>query len=199
VRRAYPQVKYLWIIEFQKRGIPHFHVWLTLSAETPGLHEYLASTWHRIAEPESEFHYWWHMREENFIPWDMGSGTYLCKYLSKAYQKKIPSGFTGIGRFWGASRGMVGIPDAIMAADLPEAVAFVRTLCRHQETTLRKTKSSRKYHHQARRSPCSQRLPNGAIVARQLLNDKGVRDGIGKDEGKSSGLSRISAVAGHDE
>jgi len=169
MRRAYPQIKYLWILEFQKRAIPHFHIWLTVHHETPGLQRYLAETWHRIAEPESPDHLWWHLRGENFIPWKMDSGSYLCKYLDKCHQKNVPPNFTGIGRFWGASHGIVPSPVEIPIDEVPAPTLFVRTLCRHQETTLRRQNSKRRFHHQARRSSYSHRLPNAANVAIQLL------------------------------
>lgn len=169
IRREYPGTGYLWILEFQKRKVAHFHVWLTAAHDTPGLHRDLAQAWHRIAEPESEYHLWWHNRPENFIPWEMKSGGYLCKYLDKVHQKIIPQGFTGIGRFWGASRGLVPPPVIIDTEDIPEPVIFVRTICKHHEAALRKMDGRRKFHHQARRSPCSYRLPNAADVAWGLI------------------------------
>jgi hypothetical protein len=54
------------------------------------------------------------------IQWKMGSGSYLCKYLDKQYQKAIPDGFRNFGRWWGNSRGLVPDPDTITPADLDE-------------------------------------------------------------------------------
>lgn len=154
---------YLWILEFQRRGFPHIHLFLTISHETPGLHEFLARTWNRIAEPESGSHYAVHRHHENFIKWEMGAGSYLCKYLDKAHQKAVPEGFTGVGRFWAASRGIVPPPDIL---DDP-GIKAVRTICRHYEKSLRgsKWKSS------ARRSRFSFRLPNGAAIAKRLISE----------------------------
>lgn len=157
---------YLWILEFQSRGTPHFHIWLTLPVDTPQLHYFLADAWHRIAEPESPEHLKFHSHKKNFISWEMGSGAYLCKYLDKSAQKSVPHGFVGVGRFWGGSRNLVGPPDVVDMDGVPEPLSFIRTVCKHHEKSIRWSK----WKSHARRSSCSYRLPNGAQVARQLLD-----------------------------
>lgn len=123
IRKHYPSAMYLWIAEFQSRGVLHYHLFLTLPHDQEGLHEFLASAWHRIAEPESPQHLWFHRRPENFIKWDMCS-TYLAhKYLTKEAQKTIPSGFLGMGRFWGNSRNLLATPQVCTPADM----AFMAT------------------------------------------------------------------------
>lgn len=155
LRREYRGCHYLWIIEFQARGVPHFHLFLTLPHDTPGLHKNMAHKWHEIAEPESPSHLRFHLHHSNFIPWDMGTAGYLCKYLDKEHQKSVPEGFTGVGRFWGNSRGLV--PDAILVEmdDIDAAFSYetidvdtgevqefraseyvTRQLCRHHEKSL---------------------------------------------------------------
>lgn len=170
VRETFPGVGYLWILEFQSRGTPHFHLFTTLPHDKATGHT-LAAFWNRIAEPTSKQHLRFHRHESNFIPWDMGSGSYLCKYLDKEHQKQVPHGFTGVGRFWGNSRNLVPEPDTIEMKDIADSTTeyvctyIVRTLCRHHEKSLRRSpwKSS------ARKRPTSYTLPNGAAVARQLF------------------------------
>lgn len=118
IRILFPDVAYLWVLEFQSRGVPHFHVWLSLHHETPGLRSILAKAWHRIADPDSPSHLAFHQHRDNFIAWDMYSPGYLVKYLDKQHQKAVPAGFTGVGRFWGNSRGLLAIPEEITAEDL---------------------------------------------------------------------------------
>lgn len=166
LRRHHPGVGYLWILEFQSRGTAHFHLWLTLPQDTDGLHQFLAETWHRIAEPSSPSHLAVHLHERNFIRWEMGSGSYLCKYLDKAAQKVVPDGFTGVGRFWGASRGLVPPPDVLEPQQVADWKGLIRTVCRHHEKAVRWSK----WKSRARRGSCSHRLPNGAIVVRRLLS-----------------------------
>lgn len=131
LRRRFPGVHYLWVLEFQTRGVPHFHVWLNLPHYMRGLHRELAESWHRIAEPDSPEHLVWHLypgqpgwednpklKRPNLMPWDMYAPGYLCKYLDKQSQKAVPQGFTGCGRFWGNSRGLLAIPEGFTAEDL---------------------------------------------------------------------------------
>lgn len=186
LRKRFPDVAYLWVLEFQTRKTPHFHLFLSLPQDTPGLHKFLADRWHQVAEADSADHLWWHHRDENFIAWEMGSGGYLCKYLDKEHQKAVPEGFTGVGRFWGSSRGLVPDPIKIDTATLdaafgeedvdpatgeckrgfPASEFIVRQMCRHHEKTLRKSP----WRSSARKRPTSYTLPNGATVYQSLEN-----------------------------
>lgn len=173
-RNKYPSAGYLWILEFQSRGIPHFHLFTTLDHSSE-IGRNLADIWNRIAEPDSKAHLKFHRHESNFIPWDMGSGSYLCKYLDKTAQKFVPDGFTGVGRFWGNSRNLAPVLDEVIMDDVSAIVGqkavthIVRTLCRHHEKSLRKSpwKSS------ARKRSTSYTLPNGSTVLSRLLSSIG--------------------------
>lgn len=159
LRRLLPDVGYLWILEFQSRGVPHFHVWLT-EAFSVQVWKHLGSAWNRIAEPTSPDHLWWHTEERrergkvqrSFINWDMNSAGYLRKYMSKEAQKCVPEGFGWSGRFWGASRGLVPDPVVLEADELGDTVADVtRTVSKWVEA----------------------RRKRGARVARRIAEDKG--------------------------
>jgi hypothetical protein len=117
LRRNFPSVKYLWILEFQTRGFAHFHVFLNLPKDTPALHVHMAESWNRITG-EGETHKAFHLHERNFITWEMGSGSYLTKYLDKEAQKSVPEGFEGVGRYWGCSRDLVPLPVVVEAGHL---------------------------------------------------------------------------------
>jgi hypothetical protein len=185
LKRHFPEVRHLWILEFQTRQIPHLHLFLTLPHNTPGLHKFMAHKWHEISEPDSPEHLKFHMHRTNFIPWDMGTAGYLCKYLDKEHQKQVPAGFVGVGRFWGNSRGLVPDPLQVEMGDIDNAFSYesvdadtgevqdfraseyvTRQLCKHHEKSLRRSpwKSS------ARTRPTSYTLPNGMIIYRQLEN-----------------------------
>lgn len=111
MRRKYPTFKYLWILEFQTRGFPHFHLYYNLHHNTPGLRQFMAKTWNRVSgEKGNKFHYDFHNHPNNNIAWDMGSAQYLTKYLDKTAQKSIPPDYGWSGRFWGCSRGLVKPP-----------------------------------------------------------------------------------------
>ncbi|MDA3815160.1 MAG: hypothetical protein PF549_02225, partial [Patescibacteria group bacterium] len=105
LRRICPDIGYLWIMEFQARKAPHFHLFLSIPPSA-AIWERLAKIWSRISAPGSDFSEWFHGSErgKNWIPWEMGSASYLAKYLDKLDQKDVPEGFFNFGRFWGNSR-----------------------------------------------------------------------------------------------
>ena len=146
--RACPGVGYLWILEFQTRGAPHFHVWIT-APYSEALWKRLGAAWNRIADPDSPKHLWWHTEERfnrheckverSMIPWDMKGAGYLRKYMSKEAQKCVPEGFGWVGRFWGSSRNLVPEPIVYEASDLPiPTTQLTRTLSKWVEARRRK-------------------------------------------------------------
>lgn len=99
------KIAYVWVLEFQRRGVPHFH--------------FLVSGWVDKAELSRR---WYEIVGSN-DPRHLASGTqvdacrnpeeagiYLTKYMAKledkdGFQTKaVPEGFKSVGRFWGASR-----------------------------------------------------------------------------------------------
>lgn len=172
MRRKFPGVGFLWLLEFQKRGTAHFHLFTTLehNRETGKI---LGKIWNRIAEPGNGQHLAFHQHPRNFIPWEMESAGYLCKYLDKEAQKAVPVGFSGVGRFWGNSRGLVPAPSEIEMGELREfcgvysVTHLVRTLCRHHEASLRHSK----WKSRARRAATSYTLQNGSRIVRRMLSE----------------------------
>lgn len=116
-RRRFPAGLYLWVLEFQKRGAPHFHVFLSVPVDRK-MQKKLAMSWARITrgsfEKYDKVQYWWHCRPDNFKEWKMNDGKYVMKeYAVKHAQKDVPKEFVNVGRFWGCSRGMQPIPTII--------------------------------------------------------------------------------------
>lgn len=184
LRTRFPEVAYLWVLEFQTRGVPHFHVWLNLPSDLPGLRNILAKSWNRIAEPDNETHLKFHNHKSNFIPWEMYNPSYACKYLDKQSQKSIPAGFVGCGRFWGNSRGLLATPSEIFPEDLahlmPETIdretgeitssspfnCIIRTLGKLHEKKL----SGTPWRSRVRSGMTSITLQTGAVQFRQMLD-----------------------------
>jgi hypothetical protein len=185
LRRKFPDVRYLWILEFQTRNTPHFHLFLSLPHGTASLHSFMAEKWHSIAEPDSPEHLKFHRHKKNFIPWDMGSAGYLCKYLDKEAQKAVPVGYTGVGRFWGNTRGLVPDSITVQMEDIDNAYSYeainfntgeisefkaseyvTRQLCRHHENSLKKSR----WKSSARTRPTCYTLQNSAKIFTTLEN-----------------------------
>lgn len=97
------KVAYVWIMEFQERGAPHFHFlvagWLNKSE--------VAERWTAIVNPvfpsERAKMLSACTRIEGVKNPDHVGG-YMGAYMSKLEQKVVPEGFKSVGRFWGASR-----------------------------------------------------------------------------------------------
>lgn len=156
LERAVPGVGWLWILEFQTRGVPHYHVWLTCPFDE-ATWKRLGTAWNRIAEPDSPEHLWWHTEartdprtgkvQRSMLDWDMKGAGYLRKYMSKEAQKCVPAGFVGVGRFWGASAGLVPEPVTLDAAAIrdqlgPAAVVdLTRTVSKWVESRRRRGQS----------------------------------------------------------
>lgn len=107
-RAKYRDVSYLWCLEFQERGFPHFHLFTSLEPSDKVAFRYIVKSWLKIiGETKNAKCKWWHNRPENFRAWDLGSGSYMIKeYITKAKQKDVPEFFHNVGRFWGCSRSM---------------------------------------------------------------------------------------------
>lgn len=123
--------QYLWFLEFQKRGAPHFHILSTKDAITPRMRVLIAewwvgkmsgSDWFVIAAAtEAAIYnkcdwevmgkaiakaYFFTLRRQT---WELlrdkdGAKKYATKYATKEYQKTAPANYSNVGRFWGCSK-----------------------------------------------------------------------------------------------
>jgi len=109
LRNLLPGISYLWIMEFQKRKAPHFHLFLSTPPSATTRHS-LAVAWTRITSPFDQAALDFHDNPKNWISWEMNNANYLAKYLDKDAQKCIPANYFNFGRFWGNSRNLVKDP-----------------------------------------------------------------------------------------
>jgi len=89
---------YVWVLEFQERGAPHFHILVDIGKEEGLNKDWVATTWARIASADPRAG----TRVESIYANE--AIAYLLDYLSKAKQKAVPEDFSNVGRLWGASR-----------------------------------------------------------------------------------------------
>lgn len=116
-----------WFLEFQKRGAPHFHIFVNNSV----LPEDLAAAWVRVLHPwitrldsreaaeglQKAYH--WHVggvlvgkSKDGRVCTNRSciepvrvkhaAAAYATSYAAKAEQKKVPESYRNVGRFWGA-------------------------------------------------------------------------------------------------
>jgi len=103
IRKDYPGIKYLWFMEFQERGAPHFHIYLT--CPMPG-RCYINSLWYHITGTTDKQHLKAGTQVKLITNQSEAIG-YITSYAGKIFQKVTPEGFAGVGRFWGCSRNLV--------------------------------------------------------------------------------------------
>ena len=107
LRRYDPDIQYIWRIELQKRGAPHFHLIIFPSFQSVVYNKddfffVISSLWHDIADPNSRAH-----KEYGCKVTTINNYRSACAYVSK-YLAKVPDGLTDVveGKHWGCSRNL---------------------------------------------------------------------------------------------
>jgi hypothetical protein len=96
------EIKFTWVLEFQSRGAPHYHI---IVSDFIHKHE-LSQVWYRIVGSKDEKH----LKAGTGIEAIKSKGHlygYLSNYIKKLDQKTPPEEFENVGRFWGASRNLL--------------------------------------------------------------------------------------------
>lgn len=102
---------YLWFLEFQARGAPHYHILIDwkLPMHLPERSSFrfrVSSAWYRIVGSKDVRHLQAGTRVETIRKPD-GARRYAVKYAMKMKQKHVPSEYRNVGRFWGCSKRVV--------------------------------------------------------------------------------------------
>jgi hypothetical protein len=130
-RKLLPGVRYLWFLEFQKRGAPHFHILLSENYDKK-ISEKLAKSWVNISTREDDkgdenymkFIVWFNSGKRKVSGCDgcqfwqsakspAGLSHYAVKYATKMGQKTVPQNYANVGRFWGCSRNLIEYVDVL--------------------------------------------------------------------------------------
>lgn len=96
------KIKYVWVLEFQARGAPHYHIITSDHIQK----EELSECWYTIVGSGDEKH----LKAGTGISSIQSKRQlhgYLSNYVEKLEQKTPPAGFENVGRFWGATRGLL--------------------------------------------------------------------------------------------
>lgn len=99
MRRRIRPLSYLWFLEFQERGAPHFHILFVGYLDKTAV----SSAWYEIVGSGDEFHLAAGTRVEA-VEKQGGARRYAVKYAQKARQKGVPEVYRSVGRFWGHSK-----------------------------------------------------------------------------------------------
>lgn len=101
--------QYVWVKEFQSRGAVHYHIctdtWIPKNE--------LSQKWFNVVGSQDERHLQSGTRVETIKSKDHAAA-YMCGYLKKSTQKVVPEGIVNVGRFWGATRGLLKVKSIIV-------------------------------------------------------------------------------------
>ena len=101
-RECGPAFWYVWVLEFQRRGAPHFHLLMPVVL----VPAWLSWTWYRVVGSGDELHLAAGTSRKR-APADMSLGAYMLKrYIAKSWQKIVPDDFHHPGRMWGCTAGL---------------------------------------------------------------------------------------------
>lgn len=124
LRRKCPGVQYLWFLEFQARGAPHFHFFLDQALPEPlsemsrrsartnkvvfvhwPWQNWISRRWFEIVGSGDDKHLAAGAAWERVEKSD-GCARYVAKEAYKTFQKVVPENYQNVGRFWGCSKGV---------------------------------------------------------------------------------------------
>jgi hypothetical protein len=107
---------YLWFLEFQQRGAPHYHL-LTTIAEVVIDKLWISEAWWEIVESMDRAHLLAGTRVETLRK---KGAWYAVKYAYKMKQKSVPKNYRNVGRFYGYSRDVKPSPYMDVVGDVDE-------------------------------------------------------------------------------
>jgi hypothetical protein len=104
LKYLYPFCGYFWVLEFQARGAPHFHVLVNRVIDNR-YRALLALRWAEIVGKDEDMVFYRHNQKGHCdeIQKKDGAKRYVMMYALKPQQKKVPGGYYNVGRFWGCN------------------------------------------------------------------------------------------------
>lgn len=119
---------YLWFMEWQRRGAPHFHV---LIEGGNGIDRFnVSESWYNIVGSDDEKHLRAGTRIETGRS-SRGLHRYAVKYAQKLQQKEVPKNFRDVGRLWGCSRNVYPKPFSTISVDSEESLSSLLREWKH--------------------------------------------------------------------
>lgn len=91
---------YLWVQEFQKRGVVHYHMLCERELSEPEVRFVWCRTIGALDDAAARLY----GAKVDLVRNELAVRKYLALYLGKGRQKRLPAGVEGAGRWWGASR-----------------------------------------------------------------------------------------------
>jgi hypothetical protein len=121
------KIGYFWIIEFQERGAPHFHGFLTELVT----HGEFSAAWNRIISADRPEYFGdpAHLEHGVYVASIESQdklASYFTEYMKKLEQKTVPEQYSGVGRFWGFTSALLSVQVQTVTAGYGELSRLVR-------------------------------------------------------------------------
>jgi len=124
LKRAAPRAGWVWRMEFQERGAPHFHL---LIWGVPFLDkEWVSRTWYEVVSSGDPKHLRAGTRVERVWSW-RGVLSYAAKYMTKDDDGPVPE---WTGRVWGYGGNLPLASVVVLALSWRDLVQFIRAVRR---------------------------------------------------------------------
>lgn len=132
-----------WMLEFQARGAPHFHLYFIAPSSLPSdFSAVLSRRWFEIVGSGDEKHLRAGTRFER-LRCAGAAARYMAKYSAKAEQKLVPEGYERVGRFWGYwGLSRADLFPVVVDASIDVAAQAVRVIRRHAAASRRALRAS---------------------------------------------------------
>jgi len=141
VERAFPDANFIWKLEFQKRGAPHFHL-LGSFGEGVGIDDnlkaWVSRSWYEVVNSGDEKHLKAGTRVD-ILDSNKKIKMYVCKYISKEEALK----FGCVGRWWGKLGNVPSVVKLAVRLQYREAV-LVRRILKRWLRSIRLKKSGKR-------------------------------------------------------
>ncbi len=119
LKRKYPDMGYLWKLEMQLRGAPHYHLFLW-GVDEEGAYIFMLKAWFEVVKSGDPWHLVNGLKAERIRSYN-GVRSYVSKYIAKKDETIVPE---GMGRTWGYG-GKIPISDKEEYAITPQQAAIV--------------------------------------------------------------------------
>jgi hypothetical protein len=134
---TYRDIAGLWFLEFQKRGAPHYHFFLSRPLSDQEAKKARAY-WFKLVGSGNPDHLIRGCKSETLRK-PYAAGMYAAKYSSKHEQKEVPEAYQEVGRFWGTF-GIDSETLYIQAEGGIKEVAQVARVARNAEKAARRSR-----------------------------------------------------------
>ncbi len=111
LKRYCPNIKFIWVIEFQERGAPHFHLLTDKEIDK----NWLSQNWYGVVNSKDVKHLRVGTKVEA-VQNENHAMAYIIGYLKKFKQKIVPEKYQNVGRFWSHSKNILKSSDYVITA-----------------------------------------------------------------------------------